>query len=119
MIPTALPWEPWGEGLLGDMETEERPSGSQGGFWRGRYLQAVQEELHAVEVKEHLTVVGSLIRDVPQGAPGELHHLVTLKRGEGSAQVHLDGPPGSWHPVTGSPDTMWTPPQGQASPFSG
>lgn len=49
-----------------------------------RYLQAVQEELHAVEVEEHLAVVGRLVRDVPQGAPGELHHLVTLRWGGGA-----------------------------------
>lgn len=42
------------------------------------YLQAVEKELHAIEVEEHLTVVWSLIRDVPQSAPGELHDLVAL-----------------------------------------
>lgn len=42
------------------------------------YLQAVEKELHAIEVEEHLTVVGRLVCDVPQGAPGELHDLVTL-----------------------------------------
>lgn len=63
----------------------------------GQYLQAVQEELHAIEVEEHLTVVGSLVRDVPQGAPGELHHLVTLK-GEDTSAQRPGGPAGSWHP---------------------
>lgn len=63
----------------------------------GQYLQAVQEELHAVEVEEHLAVVGGLVRDVPQGAPGELHHLVALK-GEGASAQRPAGPAGSWHP---------------------
>lgn len=42
------------------------------------YLQAVEKELHAIEVEEHLAVVRCLICDVPQGTPGELHDLVTL-----------------------------------------
>lgn len=79
-----------------------------------RYLQAVQEELHAVEVEEHLAVVGRLICDVPQGAPGELHHLVALRRGEGSAQVRREGPAGT---RGGSPDRGAHPP-GRTSPLS-
>lgn len=42
-------------------------------------LQTLQEQTHPVTVEEHLTVVRSLIRDVPQSTPGELHHLVTLR----------------------------------------
>ena len=79
-----------------------------------RYLQAVQEELHAVEVEEHLAVVGRLVRDVPQGAPGELHHLVTLEQGEGSAQVRRDGPQ---VPSGAVPGQRRTPP-GQTRPLS-
>ena len=80
-----------------------------------RYLQAVQEELHAIEVEEHLAVVGRLIRDVPQGAPGELHHLVALKWGEGSAQVRREGPTGTrW----GVPGQRRTPPRVNQSPLS-
>lgn len=64
-----------------------KPRDSRGAMWAaeaaapaggGHYLQAVQEELHAVEIEEHLAVVRSFICDVPQGAPGELHDLVTL-----------------------------------------
>lgn len=42
------------------------------------YLQAVEKELHAIEIEEHLAVVRCLICDVPQSTPGELHDLVTL-----------------------------------------
>lgn len=66
------------------------------------YLQAVQEELHAIEVEEHLTVVRRLVCDVPQRAPGELHDLVTLRAGEGSAQACLDRPRGLLAPSEGS-----------------
>ena len=83
-----------GRGELGNLGTEERPNGVRL-LRERRSLQAVQEQLHAVEVEEHLTVVGRLVCDVPQGAPGELHHLVALKRGEGSAQVCQDGPTGT------------------------
>lgn len=90
MVRTALPQDLWGEGLLADLlmgslGTEERLCGhTEAVPWETGYLQAVQEEFHAVEVEEHLTVVGRLVRDVPQGAPGELHHLVTLRGAEGS-----------------------------------
>lgn len=43
------------------------------------HLQTLQEQAHAPTVQEHLTVVGRLVCDVPQGAPGKLHHLVTLR----------------------------------------
>lgn len=43
------------------------------------YFQALQEQFHATVVKEHLTVIGGLISDVPEGTPGELHYLVTLQ----------------------------------------
>lgn len=50
------------------------------GWWQPgtAYLQAVEKELHAIEVEEHLAVVRCLICDVPQSTPGELHDLVTL-----------------------------------------
>lgn len=70
------------------------------------YLQAVQEELHAVEVEEHLAVVGCLVCDVPQRTPGELHHLVTLKtdrKGWGSASAPPGGTHGLLTPGDGGP----------------
>lgn len=74
-------WDAWGQ-------KSGRVRG-QGGCLagHGQYLQAVQEELHAIEIEEHLAVVGRLVRDVPQGTPGELHHLVTLKGEVSSAQL--------------------------------
>lgn len=49
-----------------------------GGCSANAYLEAVEKKLHAIEVEEHLAVVGCLICNVPQGTPGELHDLVTL-----------------------------------------
>lgn len=43
------------------------------------YFQALQEQFHAAVVEEHLTVVRSLISNVPEGTPWELHHLITLQ----------------------------------------
>lgn len=43
------------------------------------YFQALQEQFHATVVKEHLAVIWGLISDVPEGTPGELHHLITLQ----------------------------------------
>lgn len=45
---------------------------------RCTYFQALQEQFHATVVKEHLTVIRGLISNVPEGAPGELHHLIAL-----------------------------------------
>lgn len=84
-VPTALLREAWVRGAT-DL-VAGKPRDSRGAMWAaeaaaaaggGHYLQAVQEELHAVEIEEHLAVVRSFICDVPQGAPGELHDLVTL-----------------------------------------
>lgn len=88
---------------VGGLGTEERPRAWPRGRRRRRYLQAVQEELHAVEAEEHLAVVRRLVRDVPQRAPGELHDLVALQAGGVSA-----GSPGQAlglpAPSEGSPD---------------
>lgn len=46
---------------------------------RCTYFQALQEQFHATVVKEHLTVIRGLISNVPEGAPGELHHLIALR----------------------------------------
>lgn len=60
----------------------------------GADLQAVQKEFHAVEVEEHLAVVRGLISDVPEGTPGELHHLVALQR-TGTSHEAKASPAGS------------------------
>lgn len=90
--------------------------GGQGGRCadHGQYLQAIQEELHAAEIEEHLAVVGRLVRDVPQGAPGELHHLVTLKGEAGSAQLTWRAPQ-ALAPVRASPNKTWVSSRGKPS----
>lgn len=87
-----------------------------GGCRRGTHLQAVQEELHATEAEEHLTVVGRLVCDVPQRAPGELHDLVTLRAG--GAQQGWPGPaPRAPAPSEGPRQTRTSP--GPTSPMLG
>lgn len=102
--------------------------GDRSGAWRarrlrrGHYLQAVQEEVHAAAAEEHLAVVGRLIRDVPERAPGELHDLVTLQAGGraggrgGLSTARRDRR--LLAPREGSPDKTWAPP-GQTSPMRG
>lgn len=62
------------------------------------YFQALQEQFHATVVKEHLAVIWGLISDVPEGTPGELHHLITLQ-GKGQNQSFANA--GAWYkPIT-------------------
>lgn len=64
---------------MGSLHGMEPVEGQPVGWQPGSYLEAVEEELHAIEAEKHLTVVGCLVCDVPQGTPGELHDLVTLR----------------------------------------
>lgn len=72
---------------MGSFHGMEPVEGQPVGWQPGSYLEAVEEELHAIEAEKHLTVVGCLVCDVPQGTPGELHDLVTLRGGGCSSAV--------------------------------
>jgi hypothetical protein len=41
-----------------------------------KLLLAAEEELHPIPIEEALTIAGRLVRHIPHGGPGRLHHVV-------------------------------------------